>query len=163
MSKWILSCALIELILLSACANSATVLPAPTTDSASVPAPAPTDISTSALTATNTPLPLTHLDLWLTIEDDPNAPPIGKIKARTVNELYIWAKVPQGAAGDFILRATLQDGTQDQLGPTFHALADGQIIDCGFWNGGFLNTKGSVTLEAYASDLLIGSFKFSIN
>ena len=164
MRKLIPSCALIGLILLSARANSATVLPAPTMASTSQ-ALTPTDTAsrTPAPTATNTPPPLTHLDLWLTIEDDPTAPPIGKIKSRTVNELYIWAKVPQGAAGDFILRATLQDGTQDQLGPTFHALPDGQVIDCGFWNGGFLNARGIVKLEAYAGDLLIGSFVFSIN
>ena len=80
-----------------------------------------------------------------------------------MTELYIWAKAPEGMEGDFILQATLQDGTQDQVGPTFHASPNGQIIDCGSWEGGFLATRGTVTLEAFADDLLIGSFRFSVD
>ena len=163
MKKIVHSCVVIGLILLTACANSVTVPPAPIAASTSTSTLTPTETSTPAPAAMNTLLPLTHLELWLTIEDNPSAPPVSNIKVRTVNQLFIWARALQGAAGDFILRSTLQDGMQDQLGPTFRALADGQVIDCGFWNGGFLNTKGNLTLEAYAGDLLIGSFKFSID
>ncbi len=163
MKKLVPLCIVIGLILLSACANSATALPAPTAAPTSILTLIPTDASMPVPTPTNTPLPLTRLDLWLTIEDDPTAPPISNIKAKNANQLFIWARAPQGSAGDFILRSTLQDGMLDQLGPTFHALADGQIIDCGFWNGGFLNAKGNVKLEAYTGDLLIGNLTFSIN
>ena len=163
MKEFTFSCIAMGLILLSACADPAVAVPVPTMTSTPIPPSATAETLTPAPTAAPTPLPLTDLDVWLSIEDDPSAPPIGKIKAGTVKQLYIWAKAPQGAAGGFTLRATLQGGMQDQLGPGFHALADGQTVDCAFWMGGFLNTRGKVTLEAYAGDLLIGSFTFSIN
>ena len=80
-----------------------------------------------------------------------------------MSELYIWAKAAEGVDGDFTLRSILQNGIQDQLGPSFHAPRNGQVIDCGFWNGSFLDTQGTVIFEAYTGDLLIGSFKFSID
>ncbi len=163
MRRFFLSCAVIGLVILSACAGSATVVPVPTSTATLLPTLTPTEPSTPLPTATKTPLPLTRLDLWLSIEDDPAAPPIGKLKAGSVAALYIWAKAPEGVEGDFILQATLQNGIPDQLGFAFHASSDGQVIDCGLWEGGFLSTRGTVTIEAYAGSLLLGSFTFSIN
>lgn len=169
MRNLFLSCAVIGLVTLSACASPATVSPTPTFATTSLPtltlSPTlmPTETSTPPPTATNTPLPLTRIEIWLSIEDDPTAPPIGSLKAGSVTVLYIWAKAPEGMEGDFTLQAILQDGSQDQLGPTFHAAPDGQVVDCGYWEGGFLTMRGTVTLEAYAGGLLLGSFTFSIN
>ncbi len=150
---------------LSACAGTG----APVAPLTSTPAPpatptfAPTQTPALAPTTTSTPLPLTHLDLWLSAEDDPAATPVRSFKAGSVAELYIWARAPQGVEGDFTLSATYQTGINDRLGPTFHAKADGQPIDCGFWSGGFLTQRGNVSLSAYSGDQLLGSYTFSID
>ena len=162
MRKQFLSCTVIGLILFSACAPSAVTTPTPTVIPTATSTLTPTN-APPVPTVTNTPLPLTHLDLWLSIEDDPTAPPIGKLKVNSVSALYIWAKAPEGVEGDFTLWATYQHGGKDQLGYTFHARPDGQPRDCGVWSGGFLNMKGTVILEAYAGDLLLGTFTFSID
>ncbi|MBI5841120.1 MAG: hypothetical protein HZB19_13570 [Chloroflexi bacterium] len=162
MRKQFLSCTVIGLILFSACAPSAVTTPTPTVIPTATSTLTPTN-TPPVPAVTNTPLPLTHLDLWLSIEDDPAAPPIGKLKVNSVSALYIWAKAPEGVEGDFTLWATYQHGGRDQLGYTFHARPDGQPRDCGVWSGRFLNMKGTVILEAYAGDLLLGSFKFSID
>jgi hypothetical protein len=78
-----------------------------------------------------------------------------------VNTLYIWAQGGNGQTGDFTLFWTLQNGTQMQLGSTKHA-TPGNIIYCGQWNGGFLNTVGSVTVNAISGGTTVGSTTINI-
>ncbi len=160
MKSVLLASVLLACMLLAACAPA----PIPNTQTAAITEAVRDIVSAPAdPTAAPTAVPLTHLDLWLTAKDDPTAPPVTQMAAHSVSTLYMWAIVTPGITGDFTLEATLQDGTKKQLGQTFHAAPDGAIIPCGSWKGIFLSTKGTVQLQAYAGDVLLGSAYLSID
>ena len=120
-----------------------------------------TPTTTSTITTTQTSTPLTQVNVWLTTTNDSNATHVNTLKAGSVNTLYIWAQGGNGQTGDFTLFWTLQNGTQMQLGSTKHA-TPGNIIYCGQWNGGFLNTVGSVTVNAISGGTTVGSTTINI-
>jgi len=121
----------------------------------------PTDSNVTTDT-TSTPLPLTHIKVWLTTSDDPNASMLATLEAGSVETLYIWARGLVGQQGDFVLVATLQDGRSDQLGHIFHTSIKGYTIDCGQWYGGFLKKKGKVSVNAISNGNVIGDVAFTI-
>jgi len=97
----------------------------------------------------------------LTTTNDSTATPVSTLKAGSVTVLYIWAKGGNGQTGDFTLSGNLQNGTQMQLGSTKHATS-GDVIYCGQWNGGFLNTVGTVSVNASSAGATVGNITISI-
>ena len=138
--------------------TSTTVTPTtgtPTTSTITTPT------TTFTITTTQTSTPLTQVNVWLTTTNDSNATHVSTLKAGSVTTLYIWAQGGNGQTGDFNLSGTLQNGTQMQLGTTKHA-TPGNVIYCGQWNGGFLNTVGSVTVNATSGGTGVGSTSINI-
>jgi hypothetical protein len=123
--------------------------------------PITTTPTTTLPTTQPTSRPLTHVDVWLTTTNDSKAAPVSTLKAGSVTVLYIWAKGGNGQAGDFTLSGNLQNGTQMQLGSTKHATS-GDVIYCGQWNGGFLNTVGTVSVNAVSSSTTVGGATINI-
>jgi len=120
-----------------------------------------TPTTTSTITTTQTSSPLTHVNVWLTTTNDATAAPVTTLKAGAVTTLYIWVQGGDGQTGDFTLFGTTQNGTQMQLGGTKHA-TPGVVIYCGQWNGGFLNTVGTVSVKALSSGTTVGSTTINI-
>ena len=127
------------------------------TTSTTIPA---TPTSPSA-TPSPTSTPLTHVDVWLTTTNDSKATPVSSLKAGSITNLYIWAQGGDGQTGDFTLFGILQKGTQMQLGGTKHATL-GEVIYCGQWNGAFLNTVGTVSVNAISGSATVGSTSINI-
>ncbi len=139
-----------------------TYIPLPGIETAT---PVETTGSTNSSTATETtsvPLPITHVKIWFTTSDDPNASPVATVKAESISRLYIWARGLVGQEGDFILILTLQNGASFQLGGNFHTSPKGYTIDCGQWLGGFENRKGKVSAVAISNGNSIGDTSFII-
>ena len=120
-----------------------------------------TPTTTLTVTPTQTSTSLTQVSVWLTTTNDSTAPPVTTLKAGSVTTLYIWAEGGNGQTGDFTLYGILQGGTQMALGSTKHA-TPGNVIYCGQWNGGFLNTVGSVTVNAISGGNTVGSTTINI-
>jgi len=123
--------------------------------------PPTTTTPTSTVPTTQTSTPLTQVKVWLTTTKDSTAPPVSTFTAGSVTGLYIWAQGGDGQTGDFNLWGTYQTGTRMALGSTHHA-TPGEIMYCGTWNGGFLNTVGVVKVEALSGSTVVGSTTFTI-
>jgi hypothetical protein len=133
----------------------------PTTEKPTTSSTTETPTTTFTITTTQTSTPLTQVNVWLTTTNDSNATHVSTLKTGAVTTLYIWAQGGNGQTGDFNLSGTLQNGTQMQLGTTKHA-TPGNVMYCGQWNGGFLNTVGSVTVNATSGGTAVGSTSINI-
>jgi hypothetical protein len=150
---------------------TSTVIPTTPTTTTPFTTTPPATTTTTQTTITTTPTatpttspastPLTHVDVWLTATNDSKATHVSSLKAGSVTTLYIWAQGGNGQTGDFTLFGTLQQGTQMQLGGTKHATR-GEVIYCGQWNGAFLNTVGSVSVNAISGSATVGSTSINI-
>ena len=135
--------------------SSATVIPITGTPTSTGTTP------TTTFTTIQTSTPLTQVNVWLTTTNDSTAAPVSTLIVGSATTLYIWAQGGNGQTGDFTLYGILQNGTQMQLGSTKHA-TQGNVIYCGQWNGGFLNTVGSVTVNATSGGTTVGSTTINI-
>jgi hypothetical protein len=133
-----------------------------TSSSTSTTSSTPTSTTTTS-TSTKPPvkLPLTQVTIWLTTTNDSGASHIESIKAGTADRLYFWAQAPSNQEGDFILQATMQGGSNVQIGSSKHASA-GQIVSFGYLAGDYLKTVGKVTVNALSGGIVVGTVVLNV-
>lgn len=116
-------------------------------------------------TATTAPAPtgiLPSLEIWLTKEDRPDAPPVTALKAGETTRYYLWARGPRGAAVSFDLWMTAPDGNRERFGPAgvFRADPGGNPVSCG--QCGTPPTTGTYRLEAVIGTTSVASTTFVV-
>jgi hypothetical protein len=102
-------------------------------------------------------------ELYLTLENKPDAEHITQFTTAQSTKVYFWVKVPQGIAVSFKLKITFPNGSQQDFGPGFSTDPNGDPVPVGqFGSQAF---TGNYRLEMFVpgSDLPVGKVEFTVN